>query len=296
MPSSTMPSPLPSPLSPSSYSLTASTPRCIDSYENEPPTQVLPFLYVGNARDAANLELLQRLKIRYVLSVTMVNPCLPSHPSNANTVPPTKCDHWNGTSENNGCSCSIKDRQPELRTKLIPVSDNLCENLAPYFDEACDFIEEARKSGWSILIHCQAGISRSPTIAIAYIMKHTKLSTLEAYAFVQRCRRIISPNLNFMGQLVEFETKLKSGDSVSSPASTPNSTSNNIINANSHLSSGSEALSTCFSSSPCSSENNCQESVEHLLLPNISLNVRSSSPSPCTTAPGSATIPMILAD
>jgi len=74
----------------------------------------------------------------------------------------------------------------------------------------CLFVtEEARKSGAKILIHCQAGISRSPTIAIAYIMKHINLSTLEAYAFVQRYRRIISPNLNFMGQLVEFESKLK---------------------------------------------------------------------------------------
>jgi dual specificity MAP kinase phosphatase len=182
----------------------ASTPNCIESYENEPPTQVLPFLYVGNARDSTDRELLKKLGIRFILSVTTNSP-------NSYHTNSTTCTNDSTNSENN---------HQEFRRKLIPVSDNLCENLAPYFDDAYEFIEEARKSGSSILIHCHAGISRSPTIAIAYIMKHINLSTLEAYAFVQRYRRIISPNLNFMGQLVEFESKLKGVASHSTESST----------------------------------------------------------------------------
>jgi len=55
-------------------------------------------------------------------------------------------------------------------------------------------------------------------------MKHINLSTLDAYAFVQKCRRIISPNLNFMGQLIEYETKLK-GHSSQADSSCSTSTS-----------------------------------------------------------------------
>lgn len=54
-----------------------------------------------------------------------------------------------------------------------------------------------------------AGISRSVTVTIAYLMSRFSMPMQSAYQFVKDKRPAISPNLNFMGQLVEFERELE---------------------------------------------------------------------------------------
>jgi dual specificity MAP kinase phosphatase len=49
-----------------------------------------------------------------------------------------------------------------------------------------------------------------PTIAVAYLMKkYPTMAMSDAYKFVKTKRSIISPNLNFMGQLCKFEQALR---------------------------------------------------------------------------------------
>lgn len=59
-----------------------------------------------------------------------------------------------------------------------------------------------------VLVHCQAGISRSATICLAYLMMKKRVKLEEAFEFVKQRRSIISPNFSFMGQLLQFESQV----------------------------------------------------------------------------------------
>lgn len=60
------------------------------------------------------------------------------------------------------------------------------------------------------MVHCEAGISRSPTICMAYIMRTQQLQLDAAFDIIKQQRGVISPNFNFMGQLLQFESEILS--------------------------------------------------------------------------------------
>ncbi|NXY55254.1 DUS16 phosphatase, partial [Callaeas wilsoni] len=148
---------------------------------NTGPTRILPHLYLGCQRDVLNKELMQQNDIAYVLNAS-------------NT-------------------CPKPDFIPESHFLRVPVNDSFCEKILPWLDKSVDFIEKAKASNGHVLVHCLAGISRSATIAIAYIMKRMDMSLDEAYRFVKEKRPTISPNFNFLGQLLDFEKKIKTQSS-----------------------------------------------------------------------------------
>lgn len=74
-------------------------------------------------------------------------------------------------------------------------------------------VDEAREQGSGVLVHCHAGVSRSATVTVAYIMKRQGLCLGDAYKFVKDLRPVISPNLNFMGQLLKYEKNKRNGES-----------------------------------------------------------------------------------
>eukprot|EP00118_Oscarella_pearsei_P028862 m.3138 g.3138 ORF g.3138 m.3138 type:complete len:321 (+) comp9070_c0_seq1:290-1252(+) len=113
-----------------------------------PVTEILPFLYLGCERDAHSWETLAGHDIEYVMNVT------------------------------DRCENCFPDRLNYLR---VSVRDSGVENIRIHFQKAIDFIEAARVGNGRVLVHCFAGISRSATVAIAYIMKNKKWSLDEAY-------------------------------------------------------------------------------------------------------------------
>uniref|UniRef100_A0ACB8EAT1 Dual specificity protein phosphatase 16 n=1 Tax=Sphaerodactylus townsendi TaxID=933632 RepID=A0ACB8EAT1_9SAUR len=166
-------------------------PSCISQpclpVSNTGPTRILPHLYLGCQRDVLNKELMKQNDIGYVLNAS-------------NTCPKPDCI-------------------PDSHFLRVPVNDSFCEKIFPWLDKSVDFIEKAKASNGRVLVHCLAGISRSATIAIAYIMKRMDMSLDEAYRFVKEKRPTISPNFNFLGQLLDFEKKIKKQTGQTGPFS-----------------------------------------------------------------------------
>lgn len=84
-------------------------------------------------------------------------------------------------------------------------SDTPDQNLSQYFTICNDFIHAARLRDGNVLIHCLAGMSRSVTVAVAYIMSVTNLSWKDALKVVRTKRSVANPNLGFRTQLQDFE-------------------------------------------------------------------------------------------
>jgi dual specificity phosphatase 12 len=74
------------------------------------------------------------------------------------------------------------------------------QNIIQYFDESIAFIQETYKAGGRILIHCQAGVSRSATILAACLMKSKNINRDDALAIIRK-KRSVAPNTGFMDQL-----------------------------------------------------------------------------------------------
>ncbi|XP_054159108.1 dual specificity protein phosphatase 16-like [Oppia nitens] len=158
-----------------STTLTSLSQPCMP-ISNHGPTRILPFLYLGSQQDALNRDTLRDHNINYELNVST--------------------------------SCPKPEFIPDTHFLRIAVNDNYNENLLSYFPKAFNFLDKVRESGGCVIVHCLAGISRSATVAISYVMRHLCMSSDDAYRYVKSKRATISPNFNFLGQLLEYEKQL----------------------------------------------------------------------------------------
>ena len=121
-------------------------------------------LYIGDIFAAKDEELLKKHKISAVL-----------------TVAPTDLKYVNSFVKNH---------------LVINAQDEVTYKMRPHFENCFKFITENRKYT-NVLVHCLAGISRSATIVIAYLMKRRKLTLNQAYNKVKRHREEVNPNTGF---------------------------------------------------------------------------------------------------
>ena len=77
-------------------------------------------------------------------------------------------------------------------------------DLEDYFDEASKFIHDSLKVT-NTLVHCMAGISRSTTLLIAYLIRYRGMKSDDALSHVRSRRSIVNPNPGFWNQLKQYE-------------------------------------------------------------------------------------------
>lgn len=87
----------------------------------------------------------------------------------------------------------------------IDIIDTSTADLKPHLEAVCNHIDNALKSGKSVLVHCQQGISRSASVVIAYLIRNRHMSYDTAFALVKGQRACIKPNPGFVAALRDWE-------------------------------------------------------------------------------------------
>jgi hypothetical protein len=81
------------------------------------------------------------------------------------------------------------------------LEDDEDEKIGDYFTEVRRIIKEGIEKEKTVLVHCAAGISRSPSFIIAYLMRENGWDYEKAYRYVKDRRPYIRPNSGFEKQL-----------------------------------------------------------------------------------------------
>lgn len=93
---------------------------------------------------------------------------------------------------------------PSIRYHRIPISDTSGEQLGRYLPYVLDLISSAAANGNATLVHCNAGKSRSGSVAVAWLMKKKHISLQDALEIAQSRRPIITVG-NFVKDLTAME-------------------------------------------------------------------------------------------
>ena len=133
-------------------------------------------LYLGSLNAAEDLVLLERHNITCVLSIID--------------------SFWN-----------LEAYGPGITHRRIDLVDSPSAKIIDHIPDGLKFIHEALKTGRNILVHCAAGISRSASMVIAYIMVKYSMDFASAKNVVRNKRACVWPNQGFAEQLKSIDVE-----------------------------------------------------------------------------------------
>ena len=77
--------------------------------------------------------------------------------------------------------------------------------IEQHMDECVEFIDKCKNNGDKILVHCMAGMNRSATITVGYLLHYFKdMDLLRAVEYTVKKRSWILTNGGFRRQLIQY--------------------------------------------------------------------------------------------
>lgn len=143
---------------------------------------VLKNLFIGNIQDAANKSFLESNRINLVIN------CCKEYTVDYNYL------------KTQNITCVMLEYFDSLEQDLNEQGKLI--NVIKLID---DHLTNERGG---VLVHCVAGVSRSASVVIAYLMWKNKINFESAFRIVRQARPIVEPNSNFVNQLKSFEKLL----------------------------------------------------------------------------------------
>ena len=146
---------------------------------------IIPHLYISDWNSSNDFELLTKNKIKAVITLE------------TRSKPTEVLKFYN---------------QNNIKFLYIPIYDMPNSNITKYLDSTYEFISNHIRKDQNVLVHCFAGISRSATIILNYLVQNFLLNKVgnvcekcvvgKALKFMRRKRDIINPNNGFLKQVI----------------------------------------------------------------------------------------------
>lgn len=141
----------------------------VDSKPDDKPAKILEYLYLGS-QDCCSSEVLKTYNIWNVLSIGIETPL----------------------------------QDPLIKKHYLECLDLPETNIWDTIKKSVEVIKNAVNKSESILVHCNAGISRSASVVIGYLMLVFNYSFNDAFQHVHSARPVIRPNDGFLNQLKNY--------------------------------------------------------------------------------------------
>lgn len=141
----------------------------LDYAEGEYMVEIVPQLYIADYQTVSRVAPLEMINADVVFNLV-------SH----------KCPNVGGA---------------RLTYENYELADTTAEDLLCVVDEIVDKIGAHIKQGRTVVVHCFKGISRAPSVIIAYLIRQERLQLELAFDLVKKKSPKVDPNAGFMMQL-----------------------------------------------------------------------------------------------